>query len=699
MKCLKCHFETPGDARLCGRCGAVLHSPENPDDPGWTQTLAYCSGGLADGILFAGRYLVIEELGQGGMGCVYRVLDTKVDEEVALKFIKPDIAAEAKVIERFRSELRVTRRITHRHVCRMYDLSDDGQSLFITMEYIPGEDLANLTRRLGQIPVERGFVIARQICEGLAEVHRLGVVHRDLKPKNIMIDREGDAKIMDFGLARTPHGVRLTEVGHVVGTPSFMSPEQLNGETVDQRTDIFALGIIMYSMLTGRLPFEAETTLALALEHRTHRPANPHALNPRVPEALGRAILKCLAPDKADRYESAQALLADIDKAGKGFETYDIHVPGRSRKRLGSLAHLPWARVLTGASIALALAASGLAVHTLLRRSRAPADPPPVVPISAAAKTDEKARTAPASVPLLTEAKAKVFPVTFVTVPSRAAIQIDGIARGLSDGTFDLSPGTHTVKVVKAGYQDMTATLVVEPGGTGGLKREFKLVPQPPALGTLEVASDPPEADVFLGGATESAGKTTFVKNLPAGKVRLKVSKAGYEDRSEEVAVRPGEKSSLFSVLTPLDGVVEISSEPEGAEVYNGSELIGTTPFKRPLAPAVYQLKIMLKGVGEKEDTITVRPGETVKPPAYSFDKPAPAALRYFLKIVSDPPGASVTINGILQKETTPFVWELDTHEIRLKIEKEDYKSQEDLIYIRPAPARNERSFVLKKPG
>jgi serine/threonine protein kinase len=356
---------------FCGHCGASLAIPGKTFDSSKTQTLAFSPGLLSDGTMFAGRYLVIDDLGKGGMGHVYRVLDTKIDEEVALKFINAEIAADAKIIERFRNELKVTRKITHRHVCRMYDLSEDGKSLFITMEYIPGEDLGNMLRRLGRLPLEKAFPIAQQVCEGLAEVHRLGVVHRDLKPKNIMIDREGNAKIMDFGLARTPHGIKLTEVGQVIGTPAFMSPEQVNGESVDQRSDIFALGILMFSMLTDKLPFEADTTLALALLHKTYRPPNPSTLNPRVSRELGQVILKCLEVEREKRYQTAQDLLADLKKVGKRFDTYAIHLPDRAKgKRARPGSGLPWSKVLIVASLMLALAASGLAVKTLIKKSR-----------------------------------------------------------------------------------------------------------------------------------------------------------------------------------------------------------------------------------------------------------------------------------------------------------------------------------------
>jgi predicted Ser/Thr protein kinase len=689
MKCPRCQFEAPDELRFCGKCGTPLPRPARPFDPNRTETLSCSSGELTGGNLFAGRYLVIDVLGKGGMGCVYRVLDTKVDEEVALKFINPEIAADAKIVERFRTELRVTRKITHRHVCRMYDLSTDENSLFITMEYIPGEDLEDMIRRLGKLPVERAFVIARQVSEGLAEVHRLGIIHRDLKPKNIMIDRDGEAKIMDFGLARTPHGVKLTEVGHIVGTPIFMSPEQLDGQTLDPRSDIFTLGVIMYRMLTGLLPFEAESTLTLALRHKTHRPPDPHSLIPGVSEELGRIVMKCLEIDKEKRYAGAPDLLADLDKAGEEFDTYDVHVPGRSgKRRAGRPSRAPWAKIVTGAAIVLALAVSGLAVKSFLRRSHANAERPPAVQAiepTAPAQKDEAADTAPS------------VPVTFVTEPSRATIYVDEIEMGISGDMFHLTPGPHTVRIRKTGYQDLTTDLVAEAGLTDGIRREFKLVPEAPTPGTLNVTSEPSEADVFLDGSPNAAGKTPFTKGLAPGTARIKVSLAGYQDQNEDVEVRPGERSGLFCPLTPLDGTVEIFSDPAGADVTSGNEYIGKTPFRRPMKPGVYRLRIALKGWDAQEAVITVGPGEKLAPLHFALDAPLTAPARYFLKVTSDPPGASVTINGVLQKETTPFLWELDTGEVRIKVDKGGFESREEVAVLRPAPARNEKFYELKK--
>ncbi len=626
MRCPKCQYDTPGDVRFCGKCGTLLPRQGRPFDPDKTETLTYSSGELTGGSLFAGRYLVREVLGRGGMGCVYRVLDTKVDEDVALKSINPEIASDAKIIERFRTELRATRKITHRHVCRMYDLGADGESLFITMEYIPGEDLEAMVRRLGKLPLDKAFAIARQVAEGLAEVHRHGVIHRDLKPKNIMIDRDGDAKIMDFGLARTPHGVKLTEVGHVVGTPSFMSPEQINGDALDLRSDLFALGVVMFYILTGVLPFEAESTLTLALRQKTYRPPNPHALNPRVPESLGRIVLKCLEIDREKRYPGAPDLLADFDRIDLGFDTYEVHVPGRSGTRAAAgRSGGAWRKALTGAAVLAALAAAGFGVRALLVRPAAVAElPKELVPAAPAASPPAAPAEDPSPAPALKpETATKAIPVEFVTKPSRATVFIDEVEMGLTDDTFFVSPGRHAVRIRKTGYQDLIASLVAESGGPGRLSREYRLVPRSPTIGTLDVTSEPSEADVFIDGAEKPAGRTPFVLGISPGAVRVKVSLPGYVDQAEDVEVRAGEVASLFCPLTPRNGTVDISCDPEGAEVWSGDELIGKTPFTKPFKPAVYKLRIVWKGRGERQDIIIVHPGEVLPPLRYTLRRPA----------------------------------------------------------------------------
>ncbi len=277
INCPKCHHDNPKTQKFCGECGTLLPSTQD-HHPLITETLRTPVKELSRGAVFARRFEIIEELGKGGMGRVYRVFDEKTDEEVALKLIKPEIAAEREVIDRFRDELKISRKISHRNVSRMYDLGEDEGTYYITMEYVPGEDLKSFIHRSKQLSVGTAISIAKQVCEGLEEAHRLGIVHRDLKPGNIMIDKEGNVRIMDFGIARLLRGKGITDAGVMIGTPEYMSPEQVEGKDVDQRSDIYSLGIILYEMVTGQVPFEGDTPFTIGVKQKSEKPKNPKGL-------------------------------------------------------------------------------------------------------------------------------------------------------------------------------------------------------------------------------------------------------------------------------------------------------------------------------------------------------------------------------------------------------------------------------------
>ena len=326
MKCPKCQSDNPPDSSFCRKCATPLPSAV---ELGLTQTktMIMPPTELERGTTFAERYEVIEELGKGGMGKVYKVFDKKIKEVVALKLIRPEISTDEKTIERFNNELRLARKISHRHVCRMYDLGEEGASHFITMEYVPGEDLKRFIKRSEQLTVGKAVSIAKQICEGLAEAHHLGVVHRDLKPQNIMIDSEGNTRIMDFGIARFLEGEGVTTQGVLIGTPDYMSPEQAEMEGVDQRSDIYSLGVILFEMVTGRVPFEGKTPLSIAMKHKSEPPPDPRNLNAQVTHGLSHVILKCLEKEKLNRYQSAEEFLADLKNIEEGLPTTEKIVP------------------------------------------------------------------------------------------------------------------------------------------------------------------------------------------------------------------------------------------------------------------------------------------------------------------------------------------------------------------------------------
>jgi len=326
MKCPKCQADNPDDTLFCGKCGTKFDTEEEAP-ASLTKTIETPTEELTRGSVIADRYEVIEELGKGGMGKVFRVEDKKIKEEIALKLIKPEIAADKKTIERFSNELKFARKIAHRNVCKMYDLGEEEGTYYITMEYVPGEDLKSFIRRSRQLNVGTAISLAKQVSEGLSEAHRLGVVHRDLKPQNVMIDKEGNARIMDFGVARSVTGKGITGAGVMIGTPEYMSPEQVEGKEADQRSDIYSLGIMLYEMLTGRVPFEGDTPFAIGVMQKSEAPKDPRDFNSQISDDLSRVILRCLEKDKEKRYQSAGEVRSELSNIEQGIPTTERVIP------------------------------------------------------------------------------------------------------------------------------------------------------------------------------------------------------------------------------------------------------------------------------------------------------------------------------------------------------------------------------------
>jgi len=371
MKCPKCHSENPADSTYCSKCATLL-SPPRATPISVTKTLEMPTKELTIGSTFAGRYQIIEEIGRGGMGRVYKVLDKDVEEKVALKLLNPEIAADEKIIKRFRNELKFARKITHKNVCRMFDLNEEEGTPYITMEYVPGEDLKSSVRRMGQLTIGKAISVAKQICEGLAEAHRLGVVHRDLKPQNIMIDSEGNAHIMDFGIALSVETKGVTEAGVIIGTPDYMSPEQVEGKQADKRSDVYSVGVIIYEMVTGRVPFEGDTALSIALKHKSEVPRSPKELNDLIPLDLNRLILKCMEKDKEKRFRGADELLSELINIEKGIPTQERVIPKRIPLTAREITvQFKMKKIFVPVAVAAALIIAGLFIWQLLPQRQA----------------------------------------------------------------------------------------------------------------------------------------------------------------------------------------------------------------------------------------------------------------------------------------------------------------------------------------
>ncbi len=275
-----------------------------------TSSAAHEEGRFVSGTLLGGRYRIIGLLGEGGMGEVYRATDLALGQSVALKFLPESAAGNDRLLERFQNEVRVARQVSHPNVCRMYDIGEVEGTPFLSMEYVDGEDLATLLKRIGRLPADKAIEIARKLCAGLQAAHDKGVVHRDLKPQNIMLNKKGEVLILDFGLAAIAEQIAGAEVRN--GTPAYMSPEQLKGTGVTARSDLYSLGLVLYELFTGKRPYEAGTMQDLIALQEAAQPSSLTALASDVDPGVERVIRRCLDPEPLRRPSSALAVAAAL---------------------------------------------------------------------------------------------------------------------------------------------------------------------------------------------------------------------------------------------------------------------------------------------------------------------------------------------------------------------------------------------------
>ena len=284
--------------------------------PTMVRSIAGGTGMLAVGQTLAGRYEIKSVLGIGGMGVVYRALDKELGEPVAIKTLKGDaMAADPALLQRFKDEIRLARKITHRNVVRTHDLGEVEGVYYITMEFVEGQSLKHLIQSRGQLPVNVTLTVGKQLCRALEVAHEQGVIHRDIKPQNIVVEPSGVLKVMDFGIARLATRTEgVTQAGMAIGTPEYMAPEQLLGDDVDFRADIYAAGCVLFECLTGRTPFVADSPITLVAKQLEETPPSPASLNSEVPEALAQLILRALSKDRNLRPASALAFHDELDK-------------------------------------------------------------------------------------------------------------------------------------------------------------------------------------------------------------------------------------------------------------------------------------------------------------------------------------------------------------------------------------------------
>src|SRR5258706_8125935 len=327
MQCTQCGLSNPPGISLCTQCSTPLPLDDRtignpfPDSDasrdanqtlthGWSEPAepiaqTVSSERLRPGQVLGNRYQILQLLGEGGMGAVYKARDTELDRIVALKLIRPEFAKNPEILRRFKQEMILARQITHKNVIRIFDLGQADGIKFITMDFVEGRDLRQLLAEKGKLAPEQAARIMLQICRALEAAHGEGVVHRDLKPQNIMLDASGRVYVMDFGIARSDYLPGMTQTGALIGTPEYMSPEQAKGEKIDERSDLFSLGVILYELMIGQSPYYSETPLATLWKRIQEKAKSLSEVDATIPKPLSDIVAKALEIEPENRFANA----------------------------------------------------------------------------------------------------------------------------------------------------------------------------------------------------------------------------------------------------------------------------------------------------------------------------------------------------------------------------------------------------------
>ena len=520
MTCRTCAKDVPDSSRFCLSCGAELNgggpmvtqtfatplvapAPAATPTPARTPShsaLSSSSGSLPEGrflpgALLANRYRVVALLGRGGMGEVYRAHDLTLGQEVALKFLPEAAARNPAALARFYNEVRIARQVSHANVCRVYDLGEvDGQP-YLSMEYVDGEDLGSLLRRIGRLPADKAVEIARQLCAGLAAAHAKGVLHRDLKPANVMLNGRGTVVITDFGLAALADEIPGEEIRN--GTPAYMAPEQLAGKEVTVQSDIYSLGLVLYEVFTGKRAFDASTLAELVRLHSETAPVSPSSLVKELDPAAENAILRCLDPEPSNRPQSALAVAARLpggDPLAAALAAGETPSP-QMVAASGETAALPWKIAVPSLIAALA----GLAVFAFL---------------AATSSMVEKAQLTKSSEVLADKAHDLVQTLGYTTPPADSASAFDYNLDFLDAVQKSDGPFPHWDEIARSRPSPLTFWYrqSPEPMLAYGMHDQM-LIP-----GTLQ--EDDPKASMsgMLDVRLDPQGRLTYFEALPAEK-------------------------------------------------------------------------------------------------------------------------------------------------------------------------------------
>jgi len=663
-----------------------------------------------------GRYEITGELGKGAMGVVYKAIDPNIGRPVALKTMRVDLhgADMQDMLKRFQNEARAAGVLNHPNIVTIYDAGEYEGVFYIAMEHIPGRTLAQLLAEVRVVSAEQLVNIGTQICAGLDYAHIKKVIHRDIKPPNIMIAPDGTVKIMDFGIAKA--GASLTHTGEVLGTPNYMSPEQVKGKELDGRTDLFSTGVILYEMATGERPFSGQNVTTIIYKIIHENPAAPRELDVTVHPGLSQVIAKCLAKDPEERYQSG----ADLATALKSYKIISVAEPRGTA--------VPF---LSPSSTGFLTRPMQAVPPTVLRTTAG------ATGIAAAKATVERA--APTAVinpkPATVYAPKKtvstgVIAVVLVVVLAAAAGVIGLLRHPKAEETpaepsqasvpSPPSPsGTKPSPVVPTN-QDSHATQPPEPANS--VAPSNPVLPKgqgaKPAtsseIGTLRVTSSPPGAQIEIDGVSQDWYQTPFnTPPMKAGTHSVRAQMAGLTPQTRQVEVVPGQKVVLDFQLTGDKAIYNIASSPSGGEIVIDGVASGRlTPSQMMLTPGQHRVVIRLEGFAPAEVTTDAAAGQAInvapvlraKNSTVFTQQPAPEGpsiggmgkVRRFysegeipegmgaLQVRTRPKGVTIMVDNAPIAKLSPFRFPLRPGTHHITLQKDGFQTVTRTIQVEP---------------
>jgi len=557
------------------------------------------------------HYEIIEKLGEGGMGAVYLANDLELRRQVALKFLPKELTKNEGLKARFKREAQAAAALNHPNIITVYEVGEHDGYPYIAMEFVHGKSLYDLLQRK-ELNFERSIEIFIQVCEAMSVAHRNNIVHRDIKPANVMLDQYGRAKILDFGLAKLQGATQLTREGTTMGTPHYMSPEQIRGQTVDYRSDIFSLGVLLYELLTGKLPFKGEnpTAICYAIVHEKPLPLQEYLYN--APRSIQKIIDKALEKNPEKRYQSSDDLLADVKKERQSLHKFyiatqtslDVGKPVKKKRPL-----LYYFAPATFIALAALVYATGL--HTqFIDYFQTPA-----------AKNNESKTSEPVETKL---AQNQGQPETASTQTPR--VPSEEVGNPSEENENNPKQPTETAAVDKAATEQ---------------------------FGSMEISSVPVGAQLYLNG--RKLGKAPYEEDrIKADSYELLARLSGHPDQTRKITVRPDQNNSFIVRFDAPMGAISFSSEPSGATIYLNGNRSGTTPqVVQNLTTGQHSIVVRKNGYRDFRANVSVKADEVELVNAKL--QPLVGKANILVK-----PFGSIYIDGSLHKRNYQFRYETE---------------------------------------